>query len=833
MRHAIRILAAVFAVALILSGVASAQPEALFERVFGDAVRLDPDIHRQVTEAEPGKRHYIDWDGDGRPDEVWFIDTNTRHPENMRPVLVRVIDEDGDLETAHEPDYDSDLYVADWKADGTVDAVCDYTDLTGNNEIDEMALYFPRGDDLRCWYGQDIGGDNLLWYDVGYTYNQGLCQWRTHFGGDELFCAFNLESGSDQWLPAFENPFTFYDHDHDGVTEEVIRIQGVGGVVENLRYSFDADNDATWKHQRDFDVSVTAHAVEGQGFDPRYTTRRTLRAMPTGPFIAYHAMAPFALETQWASRMLTWDEIDRNFDRDRAADTGERWEGVIAKGNKWFPQVGGPSSGPLNNRFELAASPGRIRLYYAPTDHRLHLLGAETMWLAVDAGHDGSPEMRYTYTDTNNDGRIDLWEFDADADGTADDRWSSSAEFTEIPYNWGAIQAIMTPLLDTAPERLFALVSRLREALAAKGAKNEDPVWTLMNAGFATGTIQEELREDFLTSNESLRFYLDLIKDRLILALKQAHDDPAFWEKAGVLRGAGDIEGMQALIEETFQLDAPVPNFKAWRAEKLAAFARPKVAWARDWVPPNIGWESEVAGYRAYWGQFDFFGKQQDTLVLPTFSRQYNYHQEQPWGMDALHAGQTGGLGGITLYVNGTPYPVYSPEGKGGIVWSKRFVSMEDTQVTVELLAENVGPEEKPYTVRFTCSALADRPDSPIEVVVTGGPDDAAIELGIGITRLPQETYALDTAAGVIGSWGVQDPEIGWIGLGVVFPPKRFLRAADSELAHQVVLTAKTGEPVRYNIQGDWLRGRTYPRSPLLRNWMDDLRRTADNAGLR
>ncbi|MFO7976584.1 MAG: DUF4861 family protein, partial [Candidatus Hydrogenedentota bacterium] len=663
MKDTIRTLATVMIISAFWTTGAFADAAALFEQVFGDAVRLDPDIHRQVTEGEPGKRHYIDRDGDGQPDEVWFIDTDTRHPEDMRPVLVRVLDEDGDLSDGDEPDYDSDLYVADWKADGTVDVVCDYTDLTGNNQIDAMGLYFPRDDGLRCWYGEDVGGDNLLWYDVGYTYNQRLCQWRTHFGGDELFCAFQLDPGSKEWLPQFENPFTFFDHDHDGVTEEVIRIQGVGDVVESLRFSFDADNDATWESPRDFDVSVTAHAVEDQGFDPRYATRRTLRGIPTGPFIAYHTVQAFALETEWAKRMLTWDEIDRNIDRDRGNDIKERWEGVIAKGNEWFPQVGGPSCGPLNNRFELATTPGQIRLYYAPTDQRLHLFGAETMWLAIDADHDGTPEMRYTYTDTNNDGYIDLWEFDANGDGNADDQWSFTGEYTDLPYNWGPIQAIMTPLIEAAPERLFVLVSRLREALAAEGSEDEDAVWALVDSGFAAETIEKGFRKDYLTSNESLRFYFDIVKDRLILALKEAHNEPVFWEKFSNPRSAGDLESMQTLIEKTFELGSPGPDFQAWRAEKLEAFARPRVAWAEDWIPPNIGWESEVAGFRAYWGQFDFFGKQKDALVLPTFSEQYNYHEEQPWGMDALHVGQSGGLGGITLYVDGTPYPVYSPEG--------------------------------------------------------------------------------------------------------------------------------------------------------------------------
>ena len=833
MRHAIGMIATALAISAFWTADALAEPAELFERLFGGAIRLDPDIHRQVREGEPGKRHYVDHDGDGRPEEVWFIDTDTRHPEGRRPVLVRVIDEDGDLEAGDEPDYDSDLYLADWNADGTVNVVCDYTDRTGANEVSEMAFYFPRGESVMCWYGEDVGDDNLLWYDAAYTYDQRLCQGRTHFGGDELFCAFVLEPGSPEWVPQWENPFTFYDHDHDGVTEEVIRIEGTGNVVKNLRYSFDADNDATWDQPRDFDVSVTAHAGEGQGFDLRYATRRVLRGVPTGPFLAYHTVPGFAIETRWDKRMLTWDEIDRNVDRDGAADTMERWEGVIAKGNEAFPQVGGPSSGPFNNRFELAGSPGLIRLYYAPVDQRLHLLGAETIWLAADPNHDGTADMRYTYTDSDGDGRIDVWELDADGDGTADDRWTSTAECTDVAYNWGQVQAMMIPVLETAPGQLFVLASRLREALVAKGGSGGDPVWALVDSDFAAEAIREEFREDYLQSNESLRFYLDIVKDRLILALKRAHDDPGFWERFNAMRGAGDLEGMRGLVEKTFTITTAAPDFGEWRASRLAAFARPKVAWAQDWVPPNIGWESELAGYRVYWGQFDFFGKQQRALVMPAFGNGASYHAEQPWGMDALHVNQTGGLGAVTLYASGQAYPVYSPEGKGAIVWSKRFISMDDASVTVEVTAENVGPQEAPYTVRFTCSALADRPDSPIEVVVDGGPADVPIELGIGITRMAQETFAIDTAAGVMGSWGVQGTDIGWIGLGVVFPPKLFVRAMDSEAEHEVILAAKAGVPLRYHIQGDWLRGRTFPRSPVLRNWMDDLRRTALNAKLR
>jgi len=43
--------------------------QALWERVFGDAVKLDPDTVAQVKQLPPGERLYIDNDGDGKLSE--------------------------------------------------------------------------------------------------------------------------------------------------------------------------------------------------------------------------------------------------------------------------------------------------------------------------------------------------------------------------------------------------------------------------------------------------------------------------------------------------------------------------------------------------------------------------------------------------------------------------------------------------------------------------------------------------------------------------------------------------------------------------------------------
>ena len=128
------------------------------------------------------------------------------------------------------------------------------------------------------------------------------------------------------------------------------------------------------------------------------------------------------------------------------------------------------------------------------------------MWLTVDADHDGNPDMRYTYSDSDGDGYIDVWELDVDGDGAVDDRWTSTVGCTDIAYDWGPVNAMISPVLDSAPGQLFVLVSRLREVLAAKGIGEEVPVWRLVDSGFAIETIREDFRKDYLQATNRSGF---------------------------------------------------------------------------------------------------------------------------------------------------------------------------------------------------------------------------------------------------------------------------------------------------------------------------------------
>ncbi|MBN2327686.1 MAG: hypothetical protein JXR73_11085 [Candidatus Omnitrophica bacterium] len=551
----------------------------LFEKVFGDYVKLDPELHQQVAGSEPGKRFYVDADNDGRPDEVWFIDEDSRHPRKYRPLLVRAIDEDGDLERDGAPDRDSDLYIADWKADGSVDAVLDYTDADGDGDLDEMGMYFFGGSAnyfqepvLRVWWSKDVGDDNLLWYDVGYTYDQRLCQNKTHFGGDELFVSFALPLNGDRWIPFFENPFLFYDRDGDGVAEEVLRLSGVGMDVESIRYSFNADNDATLQAPRDFDVSISAWA---QGAAPKpapnqrgrsnlqldesMTESIELRGIPSALFLAYQSAPDFVKPVRWERLLLTWDEIDLNVDaQSNYEESHERWEGVIAHGADDFPQIGGPSCGPFNKRYELISSaPHPIQIYYHPSDRRIHLKNAERAWMLVDIDFDRIADMRYELTDQNQNGYIDRCELDIDADGTIDDAWDLDDEnVEELEWSWSAVHAKVDEILMDALADLIHCNQTLRRVFQKIDPGLWEKIFTRFPAWEQVENLDAAKAFQLSASKESLRYRIELLNHSLLFELKKRVPGDDLWIPLNRSRARGDIEKIIQFLEQFYELES-------------------------------------------------------------------------------------------------------------------------------------------------------------------------------------------------------------------------------------------------------------------------------------
>ncbi|MDD2477199.1 MAG: hypothetical protein PHI32_14980, partial [Dysgonamonadaceae bacterium] len=606
-----------------------------FEEVFGDAVKLDPDMVEKVKADVHGKRHYVDTNGDGKPNEVWFIDIAPRHNDQKRPILVKVIDENGNLEYGKEPDKHGDLWIADWNADGMVDAVIGYEDEDNDGDVDHMGMYFfDQKIGLRVWWLIDDGDDNLLGYDVDYIYYQRPCQDHTHFGGNESLISMYYNSEKKMWIPFWENPFLFYDDDDDGITEDVVRVEGEADIMRYLRWSFNVN--PLEGELRNYDVGITACApgwTEEKdrnsdftfSLSDEHTESFTLRGRPTGSVIKRSTAREVLNSIQWERVLMVWDENDLNVAWDRPGDKIERWEGIISSASKepgyYMPQIGGPDCGPFNKRYELVLKPkGPNEFYFNPSDHKIHIKNSDKTWINVDYDGDLKTDMYYSWVDRNNDGVMDQIKIDIDGRFQFSDSIEldvSKVKF--ISWQFKDFNKLHMPVLEKEPENKYNLIKHLTALLETnKKGSGTDEVWDFVqNKMIGTG-YSEDLSSRLLNSDESILYYLMLTQDRQIAKLKKDNiGSKSFWKAFNKARSKGDTQAMTKAVKKHFNLKPTIENYTTWLSNLRAPEEKQRVAWSNDWLPPNWGWESEKMAYRFYDGHFDLFGKRVDTLIYP------------------------------------------------------------------------------------------------------------------------------------------------------------------------------------------------------------------------
>ncbi|MEA4917083.1 hypothetical protein [Proteiniphilum sp.] len=563
------------------------QKQADFLSVFGDQVLFEQSMREKVLSAEHGKRHYVDQDGDGKPEEVWFIDTDPRHKQDKRPLLVKVIDRDNDLRMGEEPDKDSDLWIADWNADGKVDAVISYEDEDQDNDVDQQALFFYHARFGFCaWWNTDDGDDNhLMMYDIDYVYYQVPCQNYSHFGGNDSFTLFYLDKGTYfpstmRWIPFWENPFLFYDVNNDGVSEETIRIEGENETVAFLRWSFNLLPDA--EDPRNYDVGITACAP---GWRPEnhwnsayslhlsddVTESFLIAGIPTGRVLKRSTAKDYLAPITWSRVLFTWDEIDLNVAWKNINDTIPRWEGIIAEGykddNVFMPQVGGPACGPFNKRYELILHPDKPNeYYYNPAEQKIRIKYSDLAWIDVDFDGDRKRDMYYKGIDTDNDGIVDTIELDADGDGKTDDSWSLDISGVhDIQWEFFSMNQVYAPIITQEPEARYKLVQSLVLALESiqKGL-GDDPVFHLLQNRFEKGGIYEKYTHQLIHSDESILYYLTLVQDRQIAKLKQSGaGNDVFWQKFNAARSCGNTSEMLKALNKEFKIKRK-SDYKQW-----------------------------------------------------------------------------------------------------------------------------------------------------------------------------------------------------------------------------------------------------------------------------
>jgi len=281
---------------------------------------------------------------------------------------------------------------------------------------------------------------------------------------------------------SWENPFIFYDTDNDNLTEWAIRMVDnpkfrsantkdldfdnmdkevdvlFSHKISDVRSSWDLDNDNGQGNEFDFEMSL---GFNGDGFD--YSDQahkfKSLRGLPEADKFFYDAKWRHIDELIYADEKTAWNLIFSKgkwtesrfvFDED---DDCNRWERVEFYEPKDPFAIGSGKKGIDNNAQADAAgdrgewdkdNSGKGQLYIGAFDGRIHLYGAEWGTWRIDQtaysfqGYGGlygrwgwgriqrEPQKFGTvkYTDTDNNGFIDLIEYDLDGDKIFEDKVS-------------------------------------------------------------------------------------------------------------------------------------------------------------------------------------------------------------------------------------------------------------------------------------------------------------------------------------------------------------------------------------------------------------------------
>jgi len=542
----------------------------MFSAFAGDIILMDSAVVARLLNDPDRRPILIDSDGDGKADTKYFINTDERHSDTRQPLLVKVVDEDGDMGADGVTDLDSDIYIADWYADGSIDRIVDYCDLDGDNDVDEQYLYqwtenehlinrlpkqIPGPAYLVAW-AKDYGDDNRLWYHTNYEYGQRVTQWKTDFNGDEMFVyLFFYDHEEGKLVPIWENAFSFYDLDGDTYSEEVVRFSGSGISTNDLRYSMDIDNDSVGKNCHDFDFSLSC--IGPATFDVADSRSVTIRGVKTEPIIQWEKMRQVSKAKQWQQIHLTWDENDCNVDPLEGRMHNERWEGVISHGNDYIRQIGGPSCGPYNKRNEVDTdASGGMQFYISPIDRKMHLFGAERGWLEVDYNYDNISDMRIDMLDNDGDGYFDTWMIDANADSSYERTVTvENDEQTVLPFNYEELNAEYVNLLDMAITNNETLLISLKRLLKSRdNSFTENDIERYFKTELAGYGVEFELGKKMLLSRESKRYYFDIIRECYWNQLIKQSLDDAWLKQASNLYDDGKYMELAVFIDKTMKI---------------------------------------------------------------------------------------------------------------------------------------------------------------------------------------------------------------------------------------------------------------------------------------
>src|SRR5579872_1125254 len=364
----------------------------------------------------------LDLNHDGRPDTVI---------ERKDSNIVEIIDDSGHA-TDIAANKASAAYVVSFNGTGLVDRMVVYIDNDGDGKADETELRYYRDGYLRyAWFSENSdrdGADIFMLKNWSYV---GGSDFNNKFRGNVEIYLNKYDPKTHTWAPLSECPFLFWDMDHDGHSDIVLRVaaaplnsnsgkdtdyannydymwareatplSGIGNMNVRFSYNIDPSPRAEPVTKPHFTFGFNLVGSQPYKYPHMFYTNPRRRPPQTVIRIPRSEGIDIALHYPAQETGFTWDE----------ARTVFRWEGQFwIYEREYMPNTGGPTM-RWNMRREYSATPtGERKLYYSEIDKRYHLFGAREGWLEVGHLVNDKKDLEFRYFDSNGDGYFDTWQ---------------------------------------------------------------------------------------------------------------------------------------------------------------------------------------------------------------------------------------------------------------------------------------------------------------------------------------------------------------------------------------------------------------------------------------
>lgn len=371
--------------------------------------------------------------------------------------------------------------------------------------------------------------------------------------------------------------------------------------------------------------------------------------------------------------------------------------------------------------------------------------------------------------------------------------------------------------------RGMALVTVLAVLLPAARAQGQDP----KSLGFK-GRFVVEIRNPSSLALVSHPVVLKVDEIRAFAPDFNSYNYAIFDETGGSYRlvpsQADDLDKDRNHEEIVFLRDLPPAS-----TVRLACYYSPKGGFQLMMSSPkafarlgagggNSGfyWESNLAAFKFKDGRIEVYGKLYPGLVLQKLPADDTKLQE--WGMKILPAGETPGLGGLSLWSGNARLALVSTPGTPGPEIRSTVLVAGPLRALVRAEYSGFGRGTGLDVVSVLFSAYADNAFSRQDIVVASSPAAPKVIIA-GVPRLDGEEVSFDKSQGVLATWGRAGEAVGEAGFAVLFTPADLAGLDEGGPGPAVRLNAGPLKKLTVWTLGGWGRGIVTAAPPAAKNW--------------